>query len=401
MNLWLRVFAPFAAGYYLSYLLRNANAIIAPELTTTLGVSAADLGLLTSAYLLAFGAFQLPLGVLLDRYGPRRVEAALLMIAALGCLAFSLGESLAELTLARGLIGLGVSACLMGSFKAFSLWFPVERLPSLNAAVMAAGALGALSATVPLGWALPMLGWRGVFIALAVLAMLAAVGILSTPDKPAASSPQRFGEQVAGIVDIVLSRAFWRHAPQAAVAIGGFMALQGLWAVPWLMRVDGHPRETAAFHLLLSSGGMLIGFLAIATLVVPLRRRGIEPHAILAVGMGCGVAIMAMIVLGLGPSHLLWFGLGLVFSVGNLAYALLAEHFPRELSGRVTTALNLAAFVGAFGLQWGMGVAVDMFGARGMATADAYRWAFGALTAAQAAVWLWFLAGARDKVVRA
>lgn len=398
MNLWLRVFAPFAAGYYLSYLLRNANAIIAPELTTTLGVSAADLGLLTSAYLLAFGAFQLPLGVLLDRYGPRRVEATLLIIAALGCLAFSFGESLPELTLARGLIGLGVSACLMGSFKAFSLWFPAERQASLNAAVMAAGSLGALSATVPLGWALPMLGWRGIFVTLFVLAVLAAAGILSTPEKPAVGSPQRFGEQIVGVVEIMMSHAFWRYAPQAAVAIGGFMALQGLWAVPWLMRVDGYSREAAAFHLLLSSGGMLAGFLAIATLIVPLRRRGIEPYSILAVGMGCGVAIMVLIVLGGGPSHLLWFGLGLVFSVGNLAYALLAEHFPRELSGRVNTALNLASFVGAFGLQWGVGVAADLLGARGMATADAYRWAFGLLTAAQAAAWLWFLAGGRRAV---
>lgn len=395
LNLWLRVFAPFAAGYYLSYLLRNVNAIIAPELTAELGVSAADLGLLTSAYLLAFGAFQLPLGVLLDRYGPRRVEAALLMIAALGCAAFSLGENLPHLAFARGLVGLGVSACLMGSFKAFSLWFAAERQASLNAAVMAAGALGALSATVPLGWALPVLGWRGIFITLSVLAVLAAAGILSTPEKPATGRPQRFGEQIAGVAGIVMSRAFWRFAPQAAVAIGGFMALQGLWAVPWLMRVDGYSREAAAFHLLLSSGGMLMGFLAIATLIVPLRRRGIEPSAILAVGMGVGIALMTLIVLGAGTSHLLWFGLGLVFSVGNLAYALLAEHFPRELSGRVTTALNLASFVGAFGLQWGVGVAVDLLGARGMATADAYRWAFGALTAAQAAAWLWFLAGGR------
>ena len=401
LNLWLRIFAPFAAGYYLSYLLRNVNAVIAPELTAGLGVSAADLGLLTSAYLLAFGAFQLPLGVLLDRYGPRRVEAVLLMIAALGCAAFSLGENLAQLAFARGLVGLGVSACLMGSFKAFSLWFPAERQASLNAAFMAAGALGALSATVPLGWALPMLGWRGIFVALAVLTALAAAGILSTPEKPTTGSSRHFGEQIAGVVDIVMSRAFWRHAPQAAVAIGGFMALQGLWAVPWLMRVDGHSRDSAAFHLLLSSGGMLAGFLAIATLIVPLRRRGIEPRSILAIGMGCGVAIMALIVLGLGPSHLLWFGLGLVFSVGNLAYALLAEHFPRELSGRVTTALNLASFVGAFGLQWGMGVAVDMLGARGMAAADAYRWAFGALATAQAAAWLWFLAGRRDCAARA
>ena len=93
MNLWLRVFLPFAAGYYLSYLLRTVNAVIAPELTRELALSAADLGLLTSAYLLAFAAFQIPLGLLLDRHGPRRVEAGLLLVAAAGTLLFAFGRS--------------------------------------------------------------------------------------------------------------------------------------------------------------------------------------------------------------------------------------------------------------------------------------------------------------------
>src|SRR5512137_784805 len=166
MNPWLRVFLPFASGYYLSYLLRNANAVIAPELVRELGVSSAGLGLLTSAYLLAFGAFQLPLGILLDRLGPRRVEAGLLLVAAAGSAFFALGGTLPELALARAAIGLGVSACLMASFKAFSVWFPPDRLPSLNAAVMMAGGLGALAATTPLSAAVPLLHWRGVFLAL-------------------------------------------------------------------------------------------------------------------------------------------------------------------------------------------------------------------------------------------
>ena len=186
MNLWLRIFLPYAAGYFLSYLLRNANAVIAPELTRELGVSSASLGLLTSAYLLAFGAFQLPLGILLDRYGPRRVEGALLVVAAAGSALFALGNTLPELALARAAIGLGVSACLMASFKVLSIWFPAERQPSMNAAVMVAGGLGALSATTPLAALLPALGWRGVFFALAALTLAAAVGIFLTPEKASA-----------------------------------------------------------------------------------------------------------------------------------------------------------------------------------------------------------------------
>jgi predicted MFS family arabinose efflux permease len=400
MNPWLRVFAPFAVGYFLSYLLRNVNAVIAPELTRELALSAADLGLLTSAYLLAFGAFQLPLGVLLDRYGPRKVEAGLLLIAALGALAFAFSDSLAGLAGGRALIGLGVSACLMASFKAFSIWFPVERQASLNAAVMAAGGLGALTATTPLGWALPVFGWRGIFVAIAVLVVMVAGLIFSTPEKPASGSRETLGEQLAALGGILRSRVFWRFAPQSAALIGGFMALQGLWAVPWLMQVDGYTRDQAAFHLLLTSTAMLIGFLSIAAFVVRLKKRGIEPETILTVGLGVGIATLLLIRLGIGTSHVLWFVLGLVFSVSNLSYALLASQFPPALSGRVNTALNLGSFVGAFGIQWGIGALVDLLGASGMPAADAYRWAFGALIALQAATYGWFLLGGRQVAYR-
>jgi MFS family permease len=392
MNPWARVFLPFAAGYYLSYLLRNVNAIIAPELTRDLAVSAADLGLLTAAYLLAFGAFQLPLGILLDRYGPRRVEAALLLIAAAGCGLFALAEGLAGLTTARALIGLGVSACLMASFKAFSLWFPAERQASLNAAVMAAGGLGALTATTPLGWMLPLAGWRGLFVGLAVLALLAAAAIFSTPEKAQkVGAGETVTEQLRGLGTILASPAFWRFAPQTAMIVGGFMAVQGLWAVPWLMSFNGLTRESAALHLLFTSIAMLAGFLAIAFFVIPLKRRGIPPERILAVGMGLGVAVNAAIAFDLLPTQLSWFLLGLVFSVGNLAYALLQAQFAPGLAGRVNTALNLGAFAGAFGLQWGFGAGVDLLAASGFARREAFQWTFVTLVLLQAASYGWFL----------
>lgn len=401
INPWLRVFAPFAAGYYLSYLLRNVNAIIAPDLTREIGVSATDLGLLTSAYLLAFGAFQLPLGLLLDRYGPRRVEAALLLVAALGCAAFALATNLAELALARGLIGLGVSACLMASFKAFSLWFPAERQPSLNAAVMAAGGLGALTATMPLSWALPLAGWRGIFLGLAGLVAIVAAMIFTTPERPAEGGRETLAGQLQGLAAIVTSPVFWRFAPQTAAVVGGFMAMQGLWAVPWLMNFNGLSREAAAFHLLLTSGAMLIGFLAVATLVTPLQRRGIQPQTILTIGMGAGVAVTFAIVADLGSTYVLWFCLGLVFSVANLAYALLCANFPLSLAGRVNTALNLCTFAGAFSLQWGFGALVDTLQAGGTTLREAYQWTFGVLLFLQMAAYGWFIAGGRQSLVRA
>ena len=391
MNLWLRIFLPFAAGYYFSYFLRNVNAVIAPELTRELGVSAADLGLLTSAYLLAFGAVQLPLGLALDRWGPRRVEAALLLVAAAGCALFAAGTTLTELAIARALIGLGVSACLMASFKAFGQWFGTERQASLNAAIMAAGGLGALTASTPLSWAIPQFGWRAVFVALAVAGLAVAAGIFSTPDKKAGAQGETLARQVAGLNSVLTSRAFWRYAPQSTLIVGGFMALQGLWAVPWLMNFSGLSRDVAAHHLLLMAGGMLTGFLAIAFGVAPLAARGLSPETLLKWGMGLGLLATLLIVLGVGPSQPLWLVLGLVFSVGNLAYALLQANYGPELAGRVNTALNLMVFLGAFAIQWSFGAMVDLLQAAGHTPRAAYQISFGGLLVLQAASWLWFL----------
>ena len=391
MNLWLRVFLPFAAGYFFSYFLRNVNAVIAPELTRELGVSAADLGLLTSAYLIAFGAAQLPLGLALDRYGARRVEASLLLIAATGCALFAAGTSLTELAIARALIGLGVSSCLMASFKSFSQWFGVERQASLNAAIMAAGGLGALTASTPLSWAVPAFGWRAVFYALALAGLAVAAGIFSTPDKAGSAQSEPLRRQIAGLIAILTSRAFWRYAPQSTMIVGGFMALQGLWAVPWLLNFSGLERGAAAHHLLLMGSGMLCGFLGLAFGVAPLARRGISPLRLLQTGMGLGVGVMLTIVLGVGPSQPLWFALGMVFSVGNLAYALLQGHFPGALAGRANTALNLMVFIGAFAIQWGFGTAVDALAGSGYTPRDAYQITLGGLATLQAAGWLWFI----------
>lgn len=391
VNLGVRLFLPFAAGYFLSYLLRNVNAVIAPELTRELGVSAASLGLLTSAYLLTFGAFQLPLGVLLDRYGPRRVEAVLLLIAAAGSAWFAFGSTLGELALARAAIGLGVSACLMASFKSFALWYPVERLPSLNSAVMVAGGLGALTATLPLAWLAPLLGRHGLFLLLAALAVVAALAIYTTPEKPAAAGDATLARQLVELREVLVSRAFWQYAPMAAACLGGFLALQGLWAVPWLMDVGGHTRDVAAFHVLLTTVAMVCSFLATALFIGPLQRRGVPPARVMSGGVAIGLLALLAVWADIGYTGLLWFLLGGAFAVGNLAYAELTRRFAPALAGRVNTALNLATFVGAFALQWGYGVLLDGLAASGWTPASAHRAALLALIGLQVIGFAWYL----------
>jgi MFS family permease len=391
LRLWFRLVPAYAAGYFLSYGLRSVNAVIAPELMQELSITAAGLGMLTSAYFLAFGLFQLPLGLLLDRFGPRRVEVALLLVAAGGCALFAVGTNLQTLAVARALIGLGVSACLMASFKAFSQWFPVERMPSLTATIMVAGGLGALTASVPVEVALPLLGWRGVFLLVAALLVLAAGFLLTVPDKAAGGAGESFIHQIRTLGSIYGNRTFWRFAPQGSLTVGGFMAIQGLWAVPWLIEVNGASRSDAAGVLLLISLAMLVGFLFVATCSVWLAQRGISPMLLLRAGMGLALLVELAIILDLAPAPWLWPMLGLSFSLGNIAYSQLTAAFPVALSGRVNTALNLLVFVGAFVLQWGIGAVVDAFVVHGVSRSGAFRQTFSILLAAQVLAFLWFL----------
>ncbi len=390
LQLWLRIVPAYALGYFLSYALRSVNAVIAPDLMREMGISTVELGMLTSAYFLAFGLFQLPLGVLLDRFGPRRVEAILLLVAAAGCMLFAAGHSLQTLVLARALIGLGVSACLMASFKAFSQWFDVQRLASLNATVMVAGGLGALSASVPIEMALPLLGWRGIFTAAAVSLMVTAGILWTVPDQSRSGASESLVQQLQAVGHIYRSPIFWRFAPLSCSSVGSYMALQGLWAVPWMMEVSHLSRSEAASVLLHMSVAMLLGFLLVATCTTALARRGITPKMQFTAGIALALLGQLGLVLELAPPVWLWSILGFAFSLSNIAYPQLTSHFDKALSGRVNSALNLVVFLGAFGLQWGIGALVDWFTGGGMEKITAFRNTFTILLVAQGFAFVWF-----------
>jgi predicted MFS family arabinose efflux permease len=398
-HLWLRLFLPLAAGYLLSYLFRTSNAVIGPLLAKDLALSDQALGLLTSAYFLTFGAAQLPLGILLDRYGPRRVEAALLLVAAAGAVVFAQAGDLIALTAGRALIGLGVSACLMAAFKAFNQWFAPEQQPALIGWVMTAGGLGALFAAQPLESAIAMAGWRHVLLGLAALTVaVSAVIWLAVPEKDGGSQGSSFAEQLAGVRQVMTHPQFWRYAPMVAVSIGGFMAIQGLWVSRWMTEIDGLTRPAIALRLTWMSVAMLLGCLFMGFVTTPLIRRGFSAVRILNVDAVASVLVFAGICLysGLGTGWL-WVMLAIVFPLLNIAYSIVAQSLPLAVSGRANTVLNLAAFVGAFGVQWGMGVAVDAMRACDWTAAGAYRATFIAVLVLQAASVVWMLAAGRRR----
>ncbi|MBF0469709.1 MAG: MFS transporter, partial [Desulfamplus sp.] len=195
-----KIFVPFACGYFLSYLYRVVNAVIAPDIVSDLNLNPSQLGLLTSTYFISFASSQLVLGILLDRYGPRIINSLLLLFAASGALVFATSDTIAGVILGRALIGFGVSACLMAAFKAYVLWFEEKMWPRVNGLQMAAGGLGALTATTPVEWALNLTDWRGLFMLLALLSLFVSLMIFFVvPEKRSEKVPESFRKQISGV----------------------------------------------------------------------------------------------------------------------------------------------------------------------------------------------------------
>jgi len=392
---FLRIYFAFAAGYLLSYLYRTVNAVISPDLSRELGLNPSSLGLLTSAYFLAFAAMQIPVGILLDRYGPRRVEPVLLAVAACGAALFAASDTIAGLTVARAVIGAGVCACLMAPLKAIAAWYPADRQASYAGWIMVAGGVGALVATVPVELALRVTNWRTMFFLLSAITLVVAVFIyLRVPDidKPAHSGG--IEAQLAGVRDVVMHPRFWWIAPLGGLAMGSFMAIQGLWAVPWMMEVQGMSRAQAADYLLVMNAVIMVGYFAIGLFGTHLARRGIHARHMFGTGFALNLAALAAIELRL-PGALLWWSLyGLGAASNVLGFTALNEGFPRALTGRTNTALNLFMFGGSFAVQWGIGLVVDAARvAYGLDTAGGLRVAFAAVSVCYALSFAWFLRG--------
>lgn len=359
----LRVFLPFAMGFYLSYLYRVVNAVIAPELIADMGLDANALGLMTSAYFLAFAMIQIPVGVFLDRYGPRRTEAALLCFAALGAVIFALAPNTAALVAGRALIGLGVSACLMAAFTASVMWFAKERLALVNGALLMFGGLGALSATKPVEFALNFFDWRGVFLILAALTLgVAGLIVAVVPERRHAHHGTHLSEQIRGVGHILTDRAFWAIAPACIVAQATFLAVQSLWAGPWLRDVAGLDRAQSANILFLSAAAMTAGFLLSGVIAERLGRFGVRPMSVALSGMALFMVVQIGIIAGMTAwAAPLWAAFAFLGTTGTLAYAALSQNFPAHLAGRVNASLNVFVFILAFAAQWGIGAIINIW----------------------------------------
>ncbi len=391
-----RVVLPFGTGYALGSLYRVINTVIAPELASELNLSAADLGFLTSAAFLAWALSQIPIGIFLDRYGPRRVGAVFLLITAVGAIVFSAGTDTASLAAGRALIGLGASASLMAALKANALSWPTDRLPLANGVTLGMGGVGAIMGTAPVQILTQSMDWRDVFLCLAAASVLcAAWTYFAAPEEQHDQPHEDFGTAIVGALRVFKQPAFLAIAPVAMLMQGCFQAYLALWAGSWLRDVRGIDASEAALVLAIAMLGIIPGTSGAGFVADRLARRGISVARVAAVGGIMFVLVQIAIVCQARlPDALLWAGFILFGMTSALYFSVLARTFPPQLTGRVNSALNLTMFIAAFLLQWLIGVAVTALQRNGIVLADAHVHVFAGIIALQILVWAWFFLSA-------
>ncbi len=392
-RLILWVFLPFAAGYYLSFLFRTINASISPVLASDFGLGAAETGLLASAYFLVFAGAQIPIGVLLDRYGPKRVQSALLVLAVGGASLFGNADSFAELLIGRAMIGLGVAASLMAGLKAIVVWFPRDRVAFVNGGMIMLGSLGAVTATAPTDWLVNWIGWRSLFEVLTI-ATLTVAGLVYfvVPDYRRDSKRLATSGKPLTLRSVFSDGRFLRIAPLSATCIGSSWAMHSLWAASWLADAEGADRQSVINQLLTMAIGISVGALLLGTLADRLRKRGIATEVLLAVFGALFMLAELAIVLRLPiPSVLPWSIVSVMGAATVLSYAIIADYFPIEIAARANGALNLLHFGLAFAAQYGIGLIVGHWSPQDSHyPVIAYQTAFGLCLALQLVALVWF-----------
>lgn len=388
------IFLGFAFPYFFAALLRAVTATLAPVFSQEMGLTAADLGLLAGAYFFGFAAMQLPMGRALDRYGPRRVLLVLMSVAVVGCICFALARSLPGLIAARALIGVGVAAGLMAPLTCYRRIFTPAAQMRANSWMLMTGSLGMVASTVPVQLLTPIWGWRSLFWAMAVMLAVAmlVIALVVPRDPEAAVLP----EQKVGYGVIVRHPQFVSMAPIAFFLYGGMIAMQSLWAGPWLTRVAGWTADEAARGLFFINVCMLFTFMAWGSVMPRLNARGWRASRLMLWGVPISLVLLAGNVwAGPGAAAAAWAAWCVSSTFVSLSQPAVAQAFPPAWAGRALSAFNLVIFGGVFTLQWGLGLAIDALRAAGHDEVTSYRLAFAAFWFCCCLSYLWFVRSRR------
>ena len=385
------VFLAFAATYSISALVRAIIATLSPVLSQEFSLQSRDLGLLAGGYFLGFAATQLPLGTWLDRHGPKRVIVCFLAVAVLGCLAFSIATSFTGLLVGRVLIGMGVSACLMAPLSGFRRWLDAPSLLRANSWMLMSGSLGMLASTLPVQWLLPLMGWRALFWVLAGLVLVAIAVIAWVVPKWTTDTAAKTGTP-DGYAEVWKNRYFRKMSPLAFFNYGGLVAVQTLWAGPWMVKVAGYSPLEAATGLFYLNAVMLLTFWGWGLVNPTLARAGWHTDRLITWGVPVSLlALAANIAGGAATGWVGWTVFCVASTVISLSQPAVGMAFKPALAGRALSAFNLVIFSGVFTVQWGIGLLVDAFAALGLARVASFQAAFSVFLCCGIAAYAYFL----------
>jgi MFS family permease len=401
-----RLTLPLAALNFVNQASRTLIATIGPLLAVEFALSASELGLLAAMFFAAYAAAQLPVGLAIDLWGARRVQAALGLMAAAGFVVCAVATGPYGLAVGRVITGFGVSAGLIAMIKVNSQWYPKERIAGLTGLGVLVGAIGSVAATVPAALLVPLMGWRGIFALLGAMAALSAAWIwLSVPDRGPGVAPAKraLSTEIQEFARIFAHPTFRHLAPAIALLSAMHFIYQGLWAGPWLRDVGGLGDDARAVLLLVYSIGLMAGSGGVGQASSMLQRRGW--HAMTMPGFAMAGMVLIQLVLIFAPPRdpvllgIVWFLFAACGASGPAGYAAVGQRFPAELAGRVATAINVAMLVMTFVLQNAIGWILDQWprtATGGWATAG-YAWGFVLTLLLQLATIFWMLRGIRGQ----
>lgn len=366
------MFSLFSAIYFMSFLQRVSISVVATELQAEMGLNSVQLGMMTSAFFIAYAAVQPIIGLLSDKAGPERVAAGSLVVAAIGSFAFVAAHSFSTAFIGRILMGVGLAAGFIPGVKAIAEMFPPDSFSSVNAVFLALGQLGSLIGAAPLAWATAAAGWRAVFTGLAVAAVaLAALCIayavwrarLAARERStvgataavAAEGADANGEQQATNREVLSSVRVWLLAFFLFTKYGSQVAFQGLWGAPYLMSVYGATATQAASAITVLAVGYVVAAPFVGRLADWLAARGMDRFTarrriLVATTV---VTVAAWAPMALAPGLVPWsalqallFIMGMGYSSASLVFGIGKDLFPANVSGFATSLINVTSILG-------------------------------------------------------
>lgn len=398
----IAVVTTLAALYLVSQFLRNSVGVIAPDLAAEMGLKPIELGLLSSIYFFAFASIQIPLGVVLDRFGPKLCMLASVGFTVLGCALFAAAQSSGSLTIARALQGFGTASFLMAPCALYARWFSPERFSTITGIQLGVGTIGALLATAPLAFATATIGWRMTFLAIGLSA--AAVGVviwlLVTDDPPGQRTEPRhetLKESLVGVWHVIRAPSMGRVFIAQVALYPSYLLVVSLWGGPYLTYVYGFDIKERGNILLVAALAQVLGSFVWGPADRWFKSYR-KPVLIAFIGLFASLVIFA----GFGalPMPLLLVAFALI-GFATAPVALVLAHgrslVPPHLLGRTITLLNMGAMGSGFLVQFLSGAIIEMFASEGGASpVAAYQVVFG-LQAALVLIGFIMYFGSKDR----